>query len=749
MSETEQRPRSRRSRGKIATFFSFKGGVGRSMAVANCAFLAAMNGARVLVMDWDLEAPGLSQYFRGLIDQRGTSEVRRSMGILDLFWGWQCAVQDAKKGDDLERRLAPYRKHDIFKHCVHPLVEKQRLPAKGRLDIITAGSQFIASPQHMTYAEALSHFNWSDFFAKYAGGQLIHQLGEWSRDTYDLILIDSRTGLADVAGICTMQIPDEVYLSFVFNRQNIEGSAQVASSILAARGDDVDIRLVPMRVSKERSTEEADARARTARGFRRAGVSANRIAADLEGLSIPASSGVPYYEMLAPFYASEISAGDLNWAYLRLTRELLGRDLQRLVLDPAWIEDVRKRLQPRISTIDYLRNLETADPDRAFEETDRFLDGALDADPSMELEPDYVRALISATLNAFDGISDNEHEQARNLATKILNLIELMHLHGEEDWRSDFADAMREFDFRLYYPPEENQARLEWLDRILSAGIQTPDIFLQRADLALELAWLAWARDDLQKALTDIEYADVMALDARMTGANEEKIRSIHVRITDFQAQLALREDPNRARDLFFAVLHGMGESSDPQLRTIGANAHLALAELDPERKNEHYSAAADLQPRIIWRDLDLLERIVDSLHDSANAGGLPLARFANALIGQDKRLPIPVSSATHPRTATKFAKIANRLLRSLMTWSITDANTAAAVIVEASIRILAHLSRRRHFYSETDDADRFEVAISAFEALAERLSSMGLNERSLSRLRQALTAMREEDDNA
>src|ERR1035438_2215790 len=43
------------------TFYSFKGGVGRSMALINTAgILAGRRGFRVLVLDLDLEAPGLS-----------------------------------------------------------------------------------------------------------------------------------------------------------------------------------------------------------------------------------------------------------------------------------------------------------------------------------------------------------------------------------------------------------------------------------------------------------------------------------------------------------------------------------------------------------------------------------------------------------------------------------------------------------------------------------------------------------------
>jgi Mrp family chromosome partitioning ATPase len=47
----------------IVTFYSYKGGVGRSMALANIALLLARRNLRVLTVDWDLEAPGLERYF--------------------------------------------------------------------------------------------------------------------------------------------------------------------------------------------------------------------------------------------------------------------------------------------------------------------------------------------------------------------------------------------------------------------------------------------------------------------------------------------------------------------------------------------------------------------------------------------------------------------------------------------------------------------------------------------------------------
>src|SRR5580658_1089367 len=46
----------------IITFYSFKGGVGRTMALVNVAAEIARRGKRVLVVDFDLEAPGLDTF---------------------------------------------------------------------------------------------------------------------------------------------------------------------------------------------------------------------------------------------------------------------------------------------------------------------------------------------------------------------------------------------------------------------------------------------------------------------------------------------------------------------------------------------------------------------------------------------------------------------------------------------------------------------------------------------------------------
>jgi len=64
--------------GRVVTFYSYKGGVGRSFLLANVAVLLSQWGHRVLCVDWDLEAPGLRHYF----DDWADPAVRP--GVVDL-----------------------------------------------------------------------------------------------------------------------------------------------------------------------------------------------------------------------------------------------------------------------------------------------------------------------------------------------------------------------------------------------------------------------------------------------------------------------------------------------------------------------------------------------------------------------------------------------------------------------------------------------------------------------------------------
>ncbi len=54
---------------------------------------------------------------------------------------------------------------------------------------------------------------------------------------YDYTLIDSRTGVSDTAGICTVQMPDILVVFFTANKQSIDGSAFVSASVQRQRSE--------------------------------------------------------------------------------------------------------------------------------------------------------------------------------------------------------------------------------------------------------------------------------------------------------------------------------------------------------------------------------------------------------------------------------------------------------------------------------------------------------------------------------
>src|SRR3954454_2367247 len=83
--------------GKIATFYSYKGGTGRSMALANVAWLLASSGKRVLAIDWDLEAPGLHRYFEPFLTDK---TLAQSTGIIDFVRDFATAALTAKTSSD-------------------------------------------------------------------------------------------------------------------------------------------------------------------------------------------------------------------------------------------------------------------------------------------------------------------------------------------------------------------------------------------------------------------------------------------------------------------------------------------------------------------------------------------------------------------------------------------------------------------------------------------------------------------------
>ena len=185
----------------VVTFYSFKGGVGRSMALMNIAIEMAKSGNRVLVVDFDLEAPGLET----INLPRPKTETP---GLVDYVQSY------------LTNRKAPDVDGFLYKSAV-------QLGSTGELWVMPAGLQ----DSH--YAARLSSIDWRSLYAEEDGYFLFEDLKlQWqSYIDPDYVLIDSRTGYTDVGGICTRQLPDSVVCLFHPTEQNLQGLRKVVSRI--------------------------------------------------------------------------------------------------------------------------------------------------------------------------------------------------------------------------------------------------------------------------------------------------------------------------------------------------------------------------------------------------------------------------------------------------------------------------------------------------------------------------------------
>jgi tetratricopeptide (TPR) repeat protein len=360
--------------GKVFTFYSYKGGTGRSMVLANVAWILASNGKRVLVIDWDLEAPGLHRYFHPFLKD---PELRSCHGLIDFVVDYEMKFQELgheaaeKKGDaepeaqgkiaippvfvvddvpalalpvqvdsadagaplqapsvqvdasaddvpaqaqfvpvdasaddvpaqaqpvpvdasadnvpaqaqsvqvdrvvetDVAGEAAEPARGGVVGHeepaiperwaalvraqvaNVHLYIQPLRaeIPREGEIDFLPAGLQ---GPG---YATRVNSFDWAGLYEKRYGWELFEGVKEELRREYDYVLVDSRTGVSDTSGICTVQLPDALVACFTLNNQGIDGASSVASFVHEQRPD-IEVFPVPMRVESSEK-EKADRR---------------------------------------------------------------------------------------------------------------------------------------------------------------------------------------------------------------------------------------------------------------------------------------------------------------------------------------------------------------------------------------------------------------------------------------------------------------------------------------------------------
>ncbi len=293
-----------RGHAAITVFYSFKGGVGRSMALYAVAHRLAARRRRVLMVDADLEAPGLT------VAALDHAEARSGRGFVEIVGDvvaelLYCAEKGARLPEDLVERTArditvsarrleapapersdllerireefagvPYAARFVRDHGILALLPAGRVYDNyaSLIEQIPLRHVFEYRLTHPKRRARLREFLESAGFPGAAPEQTPVSLGDvlnrivrqaFQRAAvpvpgadgnddarYDYVLVDSRTGLADVSAFCVKGLADQVVVLSGLNRQNREGLEWTLDRLSSPAPTDSDPKTPPRRLLK-------------------------------------------------------------------------------------------------------------------------------------------------------------------------------------------------------------------------------------------------------------------------------------------------------------------------------------------------------------------------------------------------------------------------------------------------------------------------------------------------------------------
>ena len=206
----------------ITTFYSYKGGVGRTVLAANVAILLARRG-KTLLWDLDIEAPGLHRI----------PELTPARQPKDGFFEWLLAWQ---------------------KSGAEPTAADYATLVKAARPVTVASNLFTlqAHGEKADFAGLYQDIDWSAILATDpARGLAIFRgvLSAFGDKEFRYIVLDSRTGITDIGGLLTAVLPHVTVLVGNYGAQNTGGLEHVWRALGRAAEGRIAVRnpLPPLR----------------------------------------------------------------------------------------------------------------------------------------------------------------------------------------------------------------------------------------------------------------------------------------------------------------------------------------------------------------------------------------------------------------------------------------------------------------------------------------------------------------------
>jgi len=197
---------------KTITFYSYKGGIGRSLALANLAHYLALNGHHVFALDLDLEAPGLHYKLMPRTMQHHPEKI--AGGVVKYFEHW--ANHDNTPPDFEDGEF-------VYDATPDP-------SWSGSIRLMPAGN-----PIDDAYWDQLMSLDWREYFFDPDGEGIEVFLDLRAKIDQqfdpDYLLIDARTGITEVGSFASTILSDVVVLFLSNSNESVDGTARVIRAI--------------------------------------------------------------------------------------------------------------------------------------------------------------------------------------------------------------------------------------------------------------------------------------------------------------------------------------------------------------------------------------------------------------------------------------------------------------------------------------------------------------------------------------
>lgn len=212
---------------KVISFYSYKGGVGRTVALIQTAYALAEQGKKVAIIDLDIEAPSFNDIFK--------DDIKNEYGLVKHLYNKMYNITEKNESNRLEGGISK-------------LVNRLNLNTEGDIYAIPAGNIDL---EYVRRLECLKEK------VIYENRYIQEVIDELTREySLDYVLIDTRTGINNWGALSVIDVADEVFLFGYPNTENIKGLKLILDIIKENKPYNVIISRIPAsREGRERAEE--------------------------------------------------------------------------------------------------------------------------------------------------------------------------------------------------------------------------------------------------------------------------------------------------------------------------------------------------------------------------------------------------------------------------------------------------------------------------------------------------------------